>query len=347
MGTKCQSVELVSLYRNHELVIDPAFQRLFRWDEGRKTSFVESLLLGIPTPPIFVFQNDDGTWELVDGLQRTSTILEFMGELQDSNGQLKEPSVLMSTKLLPSLEGVMWHATSKPCLTPAQKLDLRRARLRVEILKRESNDTAKYELFQRLNTGGAPLSEQEVRNCTLVMINPVLYKWLQDLSEYPPFVNTTSMTDTAISRQADIELVLRFFAFLEVPYIKGFDVHKYLSNAAITIAMNEKFDLDMQQIVFSSTFDIIHKALGEDSFRRWDGNSFSGKFLHSVFEVVAIGIARNLDQHTDLDNEEMKKLIVQRSQELWSNETFKRYSGAGVRGTDRLANLLPMAKDFM
>ena len=339
--------ELVSLYRNNELVIDPAFQRLFRWDEGRKTSFVESLLLGIPTPPIFVFQSDDGTWELVDGLQRTSTILEFMGALCDSDGHPKEPSVLMSTKQLPSLEGVTWNATSEPCLTPAQKLDLRRARLRVEILKRESDDTAKYELFQRLNTGGAPLSEQEVRNCTMVMINPSLYEWLQKLSEYSPFVNSTSMTETAISKQADIELVLRFFAFLEVPYQKGLDVHKYLSNAAITLAMDETFDLDIQQKTFSSTFDIIHKALGEDSFRRWDGTSFSGKFLHSVFEVVASGIANNLDQYTALENGEVKRLIVKRSQELWSNEIFKKYSGAGVRGTDRLANLLPMAKDFM
>ena len=343
--------EIVSLYKNRELVIDPAFQRLFRWDEGRKTSFLESLLLGIPIPPLFVFQRDDGIWELIDGLQRTSTILEFVGELRDprdpDGNNLLPPSVLLATKLLPALDGVTWRATSEPCLTPAQKLDLRRARLRVEILKRESESTAKFELFQRLNTGGAPLSEQEVRNCTMVMIRPAFYQWLQKLSGYSSFVETTSMTETAISKRADLELVLRFFAFLEVPYQKGLDVHEYLDNAAISMAMDDNLDQDAQEQVFCSTFDLVHSALGEQSFRRWDGSKFSGKFLQSVYEVVATGVAKNLERFRFLEDDKASRVIEQRSKELWSNEVFKRYSGAGVRGTDRLANLLPMAEEFM
>ena len=339
--------ELVSLYKSRELVIDPAFQRLFRWDEGRKTSFLESLLLGIPIPPLFVFQRDDGVWELIDGLQRTSTILKFMGELLDPDGNLLPPSVLLATKLVPALNGVTWSATEEPCLTPAHKLDLRRARLRVEILKRESERTAKFELFQRLNTGGAPLSEQEVRNCTMVMIRPEFYEWLQTLSEHSSFIETISMTDTAISKQADLELVLRFFAFLEVPYQKGLDVHEYLDNAAILMAMDDDLDQVAQEQVFRSTFDLIQRALGGQAFRRWDGFRFSGKFLQSVYEVVATGVAKNLEQFRVLGDDEASTVIEQRSKELWSNDVFSRYSGAGVRGTDRLANLLPMAEQFM
>ena len=339
--------EIVSLYKNRELVIDPAFQRLFRWDEGRKTSFLESLLLGIPIPPLFVFQREDGIWELIDGLQRTSTILEFMGELLGPEGNLLPPSVLLATQLLPALEDVTWRATTEPCLTAAQKLDLRRARLRVEILKRESESTAKFELFQRLNTGGAPLSQQEVRNCTMVMIRPAFYRWLQKISGYISFVKATSLTDTAINKQASLELVLRFFAFLKVPYQKGLDVHKYLDNAAILMAMDDNLDQAVEEQIFCSTFDLVHKALGEQSFRRWDGSRFSGQFLQSVYEVVATGVAENLDQFRALGDELAAKAIEQRSKELWSNEIFNKYSGAGVRGTDRLANLLPIAKKFM
>ena len=202
--------ELASLYKSHELVIDPEFQRLFRWDPRRKTNFIESLLLGIPIPPLFVFQGVDGTWELIDGLQRTSTILEFMGDLVDSDGKQMKPLTLGATKLLPALAGVTWAATTGPCLTSAQRLDIRRARIRVEILKRESNDTTKYELFQRLNTGGVALSEQEVRNCTLVMIKPSFHRWLQELSKHDTFMSTTAMTIRAVDRQADLEQVLRF-----------------------------------------------------------------------------------------------------------------------------------------
>jgi len=71
--------ELSNLYANEELIIRPEFQRLFRWSSTQKTRFIESILLGFPTPTIFVAEDATGVWELVDGLQRVSTVLEFMG----------------------------------------------------------------------------------------------------------------------------------------------------------------------------------------------------------------------------------------------------------------------------
>src|SRR5687767_8500994 len=74
--------ELTNLYRDGELKIRPEFQRFFRWTELQKSRLVESLLLGIPLPSIFVAQTESGQWELVDGLQRVSTILQLQGELR-------------------------------------------------------------------------------------------------------------------------------------------------------------------------------------------------------------------------------------------------------------------------
>ncbi len=68
--------ELTNMYRDGELIIRPAFQRLFRWDMTQKSRLIESILLGIPIPSIFVAQDDAGRWELVDGLQRVSTLLQ-------------------------------------------------------------------------------------------------------------------------------------------------------------------------------------------------------------------------------------------------------------------------------
>lgn len=67
--------EVMNLYRDEEMIIDPEFQRYFRWKASQKTKFIESLLLGIPFPPIFVFQTQKGLWELIDGLQRLSTVV--------------------------------------------------------------------------------------------------------------------------------------------------------------------------------------------------------------------------------------------------------------------------------
>ena len=314
--------EIVSLYRDRELVINPVFQRLFRWDEGRKTTFVESILLGIPIPPLFVFQRKDGVWELVDGLQRTATILEFMGELRDpATGERQPPSSLLATRLLPALDGVTWNSPPKPCLTPAQKLDFRRARIRVEILKRESERGAKYELFRRLNTGGSALTDQEIRNTTILMIKPEFHSWIQKLAQYDPFVTATSVTDTAMSQQANVELVLRFFAFLRVPYQKGLDVHEYLDGAAVSMAMDDSLDQCREERVFCSTFDLICRALGNKSFRRWDGSRFTGKFLQSVYEVVATGVAQNIDRFHDLGSDAAAKRINQRSSRNFSTRT--------------------------
>ncbi|WP_410971654.1 DUF262 domain-containing protein, partial [Salmonella sp. SAL4437] len=71
--------ELSRIYERNEVIINPNYQRLFRWDESQKTRFIESLLLGIPIPPIFVFTDESGRWEVIDGLQRLSTIFEFSG----------------------------------------------------------------------------------------------------------------------------------------------------------------------------------------------------------------------------------------------------------------------------
>jgi uncharacterized protein with ParB-like and HNH nuclease domain len=92
----------VNMYKDSELVINPDFQRLFRWEIGQKSRLIESLLLGIPLPSIFVFERDDATWELIDGLQRVSTLLEFMGQLKDPiSGNLVPPTALSATKYLP------------------------------------------------------------------------------------------------------------------------------------------------------------------------------------------------------------------------------------------------------
>ena len=100
--------ELVSLYRDRELDIHPEFQRFFRWSSQQKSKFIESLLLGIPIPSIFVSQTELGAWDVVDGLQRISTVLELMGELKNQDNEIVPPLVLEGTRYLPSLEMKVW-----------------------------------------------------------------------------------------------------------------------------------------------------------------------------------------------------------------------------------------------
>lgn len=341
--------ELINLYRDNEIRIHPEFQRLFRWDQTRKTRFIESLLLALPLPPVFVYQGVDGVWELIDGLQRLSTIFEFVGILRDEVGALRPPTALEGTRFLPSLVDKKWAQSSEDAndgIGTAQQLQIKRARMRVEILKQESDPQAKYELFQRLNTGGQNLSEQEIRNCVGVMLNPVFQGWLVDLADSLDFRQTISQTDAAIERQAQVELVLRFFAFRNVVYKSGLDVHEYLDDALVKMATNAEFSSATEAAIFAKTFRLLNAALGDSAFKRWNGADFSGKFLMSVFEVVALGVSKNIDAIDALGEAVSRELVRARCILLWQDATFMKNSGAGVRGTSRLANLLPLAEAF-
>ncbi|MEM5341475.1 DUF262 domain-containing protein [Paraburkholderia azotifigens] len=346
--------EVMNLYRDKELVINPEFQRLFRWDETQKTRFIESLLLGIPIPPIFVVQNDEGIWELIDGLQRLSTVLEFSGQLMDDEGKPVPPSMLGGTKFLPSLSGKMWERSSDLLddnandngIGKTQQLQIKRARLRVEILKKESDPKAKYELFQRLNTGGAYLTPQEVRNCVAVMVNRDFYTWLVDLAKKPDFVETTSQTSNALEQQMGVELALRFLAFRRIPYSPSLDVHEYLDAALVEIAEDKDYPRDSEQEIFELTFGWLKRALGDGAFKKWSDAGASGKFLMSVFEVVATGVSKNAEALKALDDVTRDAFLQDKVRRLWTEEEFLRNSGGGVRGTTRLAALLPFGPEF-
>ena len=206
--------ELINLYRDGELDIHPEFQRFYRWSPEQKSRLIESILLGIPIPSIFVSQRDDGVWDVIDGLQRLSTIFELVGELRDEHGDKRPPLELKRTKYLPSLEGKRWEDDAPEIgIGDRHKLIIRRSKIDVKIILRESSEATKYELFQRLNTGGSGLSDQELRNAILIMVNPDAYRWISDLAQDENFQACTPLTDQAKSKQFDLELVTRFIVF--------------------------------------------------------------------------------------------------------------------------------------
>lgn len=337
--------ELIRIYEKRELLINPVYQRSFRWDESRKTRFVESLILGIPIPPIFVFTDENGRWELIDGLQRLSTIFQFAGVLLNPEGNALEPKFIPSgTKLIPSLNEVVWEseADDQEGLPLAVRLDVERVRIRVEILKRESDGRAKFELFQRLNSGGAELSPQESRNCVATMLNPNFFRQLIQMSEYPPFRHTTTLTTRAIEEQKHVELVLRYLAYRYKPYQNGIDVHDWLDEVLIDMSQDNSFDLVAEKDRFEETFKLLEGLLGTDTFKRYEG-AFNGGFSIAAFEAISHGVSMHLESLVATTD---KQLLVERIKAMWSEHQFVDSTKAGTRGSTRLSKLLPFAKEW-
>jgi hypothetical protein len=338
--------EWINLYVDEEVDIHPEFQRFYRWSPFQKSRFIESIVLGIPVPPIFVAQSEEGIWDVVDGLQRLSTLFEFAGVLKDENGEDIPPLVLMKTKHLPSLENKRWNDPGDPehSLSVSQRLYIKRAKLDVSVILRESSDFAKYELFQRLNTGGSPLSPQEVRNCIIVQLDREFYFWLRSLADNEDFKECIALTDKAISEQYDVELVLRFLILRqmnETELTEMGDVGEFLTDAMVSLISEQQMDQTEEEEVFRSTFENIARILGPDAFRRYDPDKRKhlGGFLLSAFETVALGIGSHGGQVSGDD-----ATVAEKVRGLWSNEHFQNWSGSGVRASYRIPKLIPLGR---
>ena len=148
--------ELMNMYADGDLIISDEFSNTFRWDSKLQTRFIESLLLGIPTQPIFVIETNDNRWELIYGIQELCTMLAFFGKL---NNVTKNKLVLTEASILTELKGF-----TVDDLPLNYRLLLKRAVCSVNIMTC-ADIAIKYKLCSLLNTGGTPVTRQELRNC--------------------------------------------------------------------------------------------------------------------------------------------------------------------------------------
>lgn len=338
--------ELINLYESGEILINPDFQRYFRWTNTQKSRLIESILLGIPIPSIFVFQREDGIWELVDGLQRISTLIQFMSKLPEVEDiPTKERLILEGTKYLPSLEGMVWENLKDGDIDlPNQlKLFIKRAKLNFSIILSDSGANTKFDVFQRLNTGGTYASGQEVRNSTMIMINKPTFTWFKKLSMNEDFLNSISITDRLIDEQYPMELVLRYIALTHYEYSNKKELSDYFDDINEKILLDDTFDYVNYENQFNNTFSLINQIIENGAFKRFDDGRFKGKFLESAFEAISVGISKNFDSY-DLpaDNDLIKTKIEQ----LHQNDTFKQYTGSGSNARTRIPKIIPFAIQY-
>lgn len=339
--------ELTNLYRDGELIIRPAFQRLFRWDEEQRSRLIESILLGIPLPSIFVAQDATGKWELVDGLQRVSTILQLQGLLTEG-GQKVPPLKLRRTRYLDSLEGLTWDPSSdsRGSLSTAQQLDIKRSKIDIKIIKRESSPETRYDLFQRLNSYGSQANAQEIRSALIVSVDSRFQTWLEDMARSSRFATTTALSDKELGEQYDLELALRFLVLHSRSDISQSALRgrgDLIDAEAVRIATNFDALQPKLETTFITTFDIL-AANGPDVFRRWDPEkaSFVRGFLSTAFEVIAMGLGFHVDGGTRYRTD-----VLDASRELWGREEMRAGFATGLATEGRLAKMLPMGRALM
>ncbi len=339
--------ELTNLYRNGELLIRPEFQRFFRWSNLQKSRLIESILLGIPLPSIFVAQTDDGVWELVDGLQRVSTILQLQGELKGQHGITADDLILSGTKYLPALEGKIWEDQDKTkSFTQAQRLDVKRSKIDVKIIKRESSHQAKFDLFQRLNSYGSQANAQEMRSALLVAVSPETFSWIENLSRDKNFRECVPLSERLIEERYDLELVTRFIvlhdikpADLKLATLR--DLPTLLDEKSIEIANGAAKNRIRMGRIFEKTFEHIAAHGSELVFRRWDAgkNEFKGSFLNTAYEIFALGVGYNISV-----GNRVRDNLLKEAKDFWSSKAAGFATGKSTES--RLVEYMPIGRQL-
>lgn len=333
--------EFANLYDNGELVVAPDYQRLFRWNPTQKSRFIESILLGIPTPAIFVAETDKGIWELVDGLQRLSTVLEFFGSLKDSDGVTRPPSRLTTEDgaALPAMNGKRFED-----LSLRTRLSIRRAGCRVEVVKVGSGRRMKYDLFERLNTGGARLSDQEIRNCIFRAEAPKLVEFFDELAKYEPLQANLGISDNQQNALYDRGLVLRFFALKNDLESFNHDVEPFITEYVHKVVDKEvTFNEQSEATLFRRTIKTITEALGGDSWRHLRDGKAQGAFSPYLFDALTVTVAKHIDAIEKLSTTVRKA----RFNAVKTDENFKSATGSGGNTKPRLMLRLTTAEKLI
>jgi hypothetical protein len=304
--------ELVDMYEAGEMVIDPEFQRLFRWTAGAQSRLIESLILELPLPPIYLLEAEDGTYELIDGLQRISSYLAFRGRLK-IDGKVRDPLVLQDCDIVRELNGLRYDELPKPV-----EIKLKRNFVRAEILRRESDRRLRYYMFKRLNTGGEALEQQELRNCTIRLLSATFNNLLIELSKDENFRFCISTVATSqIQRKYDQELVLRFFAFKNKADDYRHEIGDFLTEYMEAVSdeeTEELFDYAAETECFRKTFAVLAAAakatpdLGERLFGSVVQQQVRGQFAVHQFEGLSLGVQPSLSALDPEDADQMGRL---------------------------------------
>lgn len=363
--------ELADMYDEGELIISPDYQRTFRWDVLKQSRFIETLLLEMPVPPIYAIEIDDGKYELIDGLQRISSYLSFRGMLKDISNDLSEESaiaqeevgdeeyeeeivvvknnfILDGCDIITELNGMTYND-----LPASLKIKTKRAFVTLKVLRKGINPQMKYHMFKRLNTGGEKLSYQEVRNCSIRLIDAKFIDFINRIAKNKDFQETLkNVSGSQLKKKFAEELALRFFAFKNQGEEFIHDIDKFLTGYMEDVAIADSesapiFDYDKETVIFENTFKWLNQSMGSDSFAVYKGTSskLTGFNVYQ-YEAITIGIQsvyEDLDSgHMSFDLLKSRLLKAKKDKELKSATIGGGKNSSGVYRTrvDRVVRIL-------
>lgn len=291
---------LFGKWKKQKLDIQPEFQRYFVWDKLKSSRLIESALLGIPLPVVYLSEEPDGKIYVIDGQQRLTSFFAFIDGVFPDGSDFK----LTGLKVLKDLNRKKFSE-----LDEYTRDAVRGTVIRTITFKKESDPNLKFEIFERLNTGSVPLNTQELRNCIYRGKFNKLIREMASNKEYLELLNITGPD----KRMKDIELTLRFCSFYHNTHINyKSPIKNFLNQEMIRFSDISDKDADELRTSFKNAVSIAKSVFGEHAFKRYykgtqaepGGYWETKRFNVSLHDVLMDSFARvdknlvyqNLDQ---------------------------------------------------
>jgi len=275
-------------FKREKLIVQPDFQRQFVWDRAMASRLIESALLGIPLPVIYISQEPDNKEYVIDGQQRLTSFFAFLDGKFPDGTEFK----LTGLKVFRELNGEKYGG-----LPDDLQDKIRYFVVRTITFKKESNPDLKFEIFERLNTGSVKLNDQELRNC---IYRGGFNKLLKELSRDPDFTFLLDYKKPE-KRMKDMERVLRFAAFFHATYLNYKPpMRNFLNKEAEKYRNIEENETQTLRSAFKNTCQIIRSMFGKNAFKRFykgteedpAGHWEPKQFNASLYDILMYSFAR-------------------------------------------------------
>lgn len=292
---------IYEMVKNGSIDIAPHYQRRDRWTEEKQSALIESFLINVPVPPVYLSEDDYGVYTVIDGKQRITAISDFL------SGSLE----LKELKEIPELNGCTFNDL------PSQLRNALTVRpfIRVIILLKQSDPELKYEVFLRLNTGGEKLMAQEIRNVAYSgPLNDLLFE-LSTNAFLKQQMKITSEKSASFRNMDDLEIVLRFFTIKERWNNFG---RKISVGMDIFMSQNRYQPIDGLRLEFNRAIQGCISLWGNNAFQKPIAGGWRDQLIAPLYDAQMIAVSLLSDQRIH-ELSQNSQMVLDATRDMYDN----------------------------
>lgn len=324
---------LMERLENEEINLHPPFQRKQLWDPKRQSRLIESLMLRIPIPSFYFDTEDEGNWIVIDGLQRLTALQNYLVN--------KDKKELTDLQYLRDFNGKTFDQLPRQYVRR-----IKEAPIIAFCVDKGTPEQVRYNIFQRINTGGMQLAPQEIRNAMYQGKSTAL---AAELSQSESFLKAT-MYAVKTDRMVDQEYIIRFLAFTELDYEKEYreDIDSFLITAMKKVNNYDEKDLERIRGNFHKVMTYSVRLFGKNAFRKIGEKGRRGPINKALFEIFSVCFS-------ELSEEQLRKIQNRQSaflkgyEELFREKDFvlSLKSGTATECSKRIKRGRKFVKEFL